>query len=79
MPELRVSTVTPASIACLRKAGAWTEVKRHATMFSHMQVWGRGEVWMGKVSHWIVRQHEAAGGGTTPMQLRGELGWEGDG
>jgi hypothetical protein len=36
-PELRVSTVTPASIECLHRAGAWVEVSQHSATFSTMQ------------------------------------------
>jgi hypothetical protein len=38
VPELRVSTITPASIACLQRAGAWSDVSAHSAAFSTMQV-----------------------------------------
>lgn len=38
-PDLRVSTLIPASITCLEKAGAWDQILPHATTFSQMQVW----------------------------------------
>jgi hypothetical protein len=37
-PGLRVSTVIPASINCLKKAGAWAAIEPHAAHFSQMQV-----------------------------------------
>ena len=37
VPGLRVSTIIPANIACLEKAGAWADIEQHAAMFSHMQ------------------------------------------
>ncbi|KAF5836845.1 flavin-dependent monooxygenase [Dunaliella salina] len=38
-PELRVSTVTPASIRALHKAGAWEAIERHSAPVATMQVW----------------------------------------
>ncbi|KAJ9504806.1 hypothetical protein QJQ45_021116 [Haematococcus lacustris] len=39
VPELRVSTLTPASISYLQRAGAWQDVQPWAAAFSAMQVW----------------------------------------
>ncbi|KXZ50259.1 hypothetical protein GPECTOR_17g897 [Gonium pectorale] len=39
VPELRVSTVTPGSIAVLQTAGAWEQVAAHSSEFRTMQVW----------------------------------------
>lgn len=38
MPDLRVSTITPASIATLQQAGAWQHIQPHAASFETMQV-----------------------------------------
>ncbi|EFJ42741.1 hypothetical protein VOLCADRAFT_42415, partial [Volvox carteri f. nagariensis] len=40
VPDMRVSTVTPASITVLRSAGAWEHIAPPASAaFAHMQVW----------------------------------------
>ncbi len=38
VPELRVSTLTPASIKTLQLAGAWDAIQQHAAPFRRMQV-----------------------------------------
>uniref|UniRef100_A0A6S8MSN8 Ubiquinone biosynthesis monooxygenase COQ6, mitochondrial n=1 Tax=Dunaliella tertiolecta TaxID=3047 RepID=A0A6S8MSN8_DUNTE len=38
-PELRVSTVTPASIRAMQKAGAWEAIENHSAPVTTMQVW----------------------------------------
>lgn len=38
VPEARVSTVTPGSIAVLQRAGAWEEAEAHSAAFDTMQV-----------------------------------------
>ena len=39
VPPLRVSTLSPASVATLDRARAWPAVAPHATPFADMQVW----------------------------------------
>lgn len=38
VPDVRVSTVTPSSIAMLGRLGLWTQLRPHAAEFSSMQV-----------------------------------------
>lgn len=48
VPEARVSTVTPGSIAVLQRAGAWEEAEAHSAAFDTMQVWDSaapGHIW----------------------------------
>ncbi|GFH13182.1 FAD_binding_3 domain-containing protein [Haematococcus lacustris] len=56
VPELRVSTLTPASISYLQRAGAWQDVQPWAAAFSAMQVSGED----------AGRDPESLGGGSAP-------------
>jgi len=38
LPDLRVSTITPASIKTLQQAGAWAAVEPHSAAVTSMQV-----------------------------------------
>ena len=38
VPELRVSTITPASIQLFRDVGAWEDIEPRSAPFAHMQV-----------------------------------------